>query len=38
MSNRRRFLRSLSVTTLAAASGGLLSAQEVKPVRKLRKA
>ncbi|MFM2169670.1 MAG: hypothetical protein RIS79_4041, partial [Verrucomicrobiota bacterium] len=27
MSNRRRFLRSLSVTTLAAASGGLLPAQ-----------
>lgn len=38
MSNRRRFLRSLSVTTLAAASGSLLPAQEVKPVRKLRKA
>lgn len=38
MSNRRRFLRSLSVTTLAAASGGLLPAQEAKPARKLRKA
>jgi L-ribulose-5-phosphate 3-epimerase len=38
MSNRRRFLRSLSVTTLAAASGSLLPAQEAKPVRKLRKA
>jgi len=38
MSNRRRFLSSLSVTTLAAASGSLLPAQEVKPVRKLRKA
>ncbi|MFO1439602.1 MAG: sugar phosphate isomerase/epimerase family protein [Verrucomicrobiaceae bacterium] len=38
MSNRRRFLRSLSVTTLAAASGGLLPAQETKPARKLRKA
>ena len=38
MSNRRRFLRSLSVTTLAAASSSLLPAQEVKPVRKLRKA
>ena len=38
MSNRRRFLRSLSVTTLAAASGSLLPAQETKPARKLRKA
>jgi hexulose-6-phosphate isomerase len=38
MSNRRRFLRSLSVTTLAAASGSLLPAQEAKPARKLRKA
>lgn len=38
MSNRRRFLRSLSATTLAAATGSLLPAQEAKPVRKLRKA
>ena len=38
MPNRRRFLRSLSVTTLAAATGSLLPAQEAKPVRKLRKA
>jgi hexulose-6-phosphate isomerase len=38
MSNRRRFLRTLSVSTLAAASGSLLPAQEAKPARKLRKA
>ena len=38
MPNRRRFLHSLSATTLAAATGSLLPAQEVKPVRKLRKA
>jgi len=38
MSNRRRFLRSLSATTLAAATGSLLPAQEAKPVRNLRKA
>jgi hexulose-6-phosphate isomerase len=38
MSNRRRFLRSLSATTLAAATGSLLPAQEAKPARQLRKA
>ena len=38
MSNRRRFLHSLSVTTLAASACSLLPAQEVKPARKLRKA
>jgi hexulose-6-phosphate isomerase len=38
MSNRRRFLRTLSVSALAAASGSLLPAQEAKPARKLRKA
>ncbi len=38
MPNRRRFLRSLSATTLAAATGSLLPAQEAKPARQLRKA
>ncbi|MBK8039671.1 MAG: sugar phosphate isomerase/epimerase [Verrucomicrobiaceae bacterium] len=38
MPNRRRFLRTLSATTIAAATGSLLPAQEAKPARKLRKA